>query len=338
MAKTKANNFNLNSVTNRNSFPSVLMLYGSDTFSMEEALAKILKMVIVEENDKMDLAILDGEDCSQIEIVNIASQLPMLSDKRVVVVKRFDKVFKERRKKTDTDSPIGKYLEGNNSSTILLLTIDDTDKKLDLKKFPFDIISKNHHTIEYPALYENQLPVWVVNRFASFGKKIALNTAELIVLQSPPNTQSLANEVDKIILYDPNTNDISLDYVLNIIGFSRQNTIFELRKVVAQRDIAKAISITFNIVDTSTNKAALISSIKDLFIKMWCLLEYIDKGLSRDEIAKQLGLKTAYFLDEYLIGTRKYSPTEISNAFLYLCEADLKIKSSNYKKDSAPWS
>jgi len=321
--------FNLDDIKNKNDFPNVLLLYGADTFTMDETLEKIIKFLIRTENDKIDFEIIDGEDANQNTIVNIAAQLPMLSEKRIIVVKRFDKVFKERRKKSDNVSLLAKYLENANQTTILIFTVDASENKLDTTKFPYDIITKKHSTVEFPAVYENQLPSWVVKRFVAKGKNINIETAELIVSQTPTNLRSLANEVEKICLYEPQNPNITFDYVLNIIGATRQNTVFELTNAVAQRDSKKAIQIMLNILATSSQEILIITLLRDLFIKLWKLVELSEAGTTRDEMAKQIGLRNAYFLNDYLVGIKRYSLQDINNAFLIICETDQRIKSSN---------
>ena len=321
--------FNLDDIKNKNDFPNVLLLYGADTFTMDETLEKIIKFLIRTENDKIDFEIIDGEDANQNTIVNIAAQLPMLSEKRIIVVKRFDKVFKERRKKSDNVSLLAKYLENANQTTILIFTVDASENKLDTTKFPYDIITKKHSTVEFPAVYENQLPSWVVKRFVAKGKNINIETAELIVSQTPANLRSLANEVEKICLYEPQNQNITFDYVLNIIGATRQNTVFELTNAVAQRDSKKAIQIMLNILATSSQEILIITLLRDLFIKLWKLVELSEAGTTRDEMAKQIGLRNAYFLNDYLVGIKRYSLQDINNAFLIICETDQRIKSSN---------
>lgn len=321
--------FNLDNIKAPKDFPSIVLLYGADTFTMEETLDKIIKFLITNENDKIDFNILDGEDTDYHALVDIASQLPMMTDKRIVVVRRFDKMFSEKsRKKTTTYNSFAKYLETENTSTSLILTVDASETKLDLKKFPYDIISAKYHSLEFPVVYENQLSNWVVRRFAASGKAITPETADLIVAQTSPDLRSLANEVEKISLYQPEVKNITYDYVLNIIGSTRQNTAFELVNAVSKRDTNRAIHIMINILSISSEEILIIILLRDLFIKLWKLIELNNEGLPREEMAKQIGLRNAFFLNDYMTGIRKYSPEDINRAFLILCESDQKLKSS----------
>jgi DNA polymerase-3 subunit delta len=319
---------NIEKIT-KNDFPKIILLCGEDSFSIDETLTKILSKIVVTENDNIDFEIADGENSTQNHIVNIASQLPMLSEKRVVVVKRFDKLFSTsgRKKKSDSSTPIEKYLEKPNSSTCLILTIH-SQTKIDTAKFPYNIIAKNGEILEFPKVYENQLTNWVLKRFSELGKTISQNTAELIVAQNNPNLYSLANEVEKISLYNPALKEISYDLVLEIIGSTRENTVFELVNSVAQRDAKKAISIMLNILSTDSKEVLMITLLRDLFIKLWKLIELNNQGFDRKEIASQIGV-SPFFLNDYLIGIKKYSPAEINQAFVILCETDQKIKSTN---------
>ena len=322
--------FNLDNIKNPSDFPPVLLLHGADSFTLEETLDKIIKFLVVTDNDRINFDFLDGEETNQNVLINIVSQLPMMSEKRVVVVKRFDKLFSGRRKKSDVATPIAKYFEKPNISTALILTVDTSDTtKLDLTKFPYDIIAQHNEVIEFPAIYENQLASWVVKRFAKMGKTISIESAELIVTQTSPNLRTLANEVEKICLYEPELKEISYDLILKIIGFSRQNTVFELVNSVAQRKSDKAISIMINILSTSSQEILLIVLLRDLFVKLWKLVELSNEGYTKDEMARQIGLRNAYFLNDYLVGIKNYSLAEINQAFIILCEADQRIKSTN---------
>ena len=321
--------FNLAQIKNKQDFPPVLLLYGADTFTMDETLSKLLQILITTEDDKIDFMNLDGDEIEQSMALNAASQLPMMSERKVVVVRRFDKLFKERRKKSNSTSSFAKYLDNPNKTTVLILLVDSSESKLDVSKYPYDIITKNHQSCEFPAVYEKNLPNWVVKRFSEIGKNINLETAELIVSQTPPNLRSLANEIEKISLFEPETKDITYDYVLKIIGSSRQNNVFELTNAVTQRDIEKSIKITLNILAISSQEILIITLIRDLFIKLWKLIELNNGNHSRDDMAKKIGLYNSYFLNDYLLGIKKYSPEDINHAFTVLCETDKRIKSSN---------
>ncbi len=320
----------IDNIIENNSLPSILLLYGADKFTLSESLDKLLKSIVKTETDKIDFSYLDAEETNQNAIVNIALQLPMMAEKRVVVVRRFDKLFSGRRKKSDATPIIEKYLDSPNNSTLLILVADGSDDlKIDFAKPPYSIIKNKHQVLEFPIVYENQLPTWTINRFKQKKITISHEAAELIVSQTPPDLRSLANEVEKISLHYLGNKEISLENIANIIGISRQNTVFELVKAIGEKSTKKAIAIMSNILAVSSQEVLIITVISDFFVKLWKLMDIISKNYPREEMARQIGLRNAYFLNDYMNALNKYTPEEISNTFSLLCEADSKLKSTN---------
>src|SRR5690606_2188484 len=85
-----------------NSLPPIVFLYGSDSFSMDEALHNILKNLITSEEMAIDFENIDAEEVDAATVASMAEQVPMMSEKRIIVLRRFNKYFSDRRKKNDT--------------------------------------------------------------------------------------------------------------------------------------------------------------------------------------------------------------------------------------------
>ena len=73
----------------------IILLYGNDTFSIDEILSKLISNLMKNGNDRSEYIYLDADDkeCSQMSIVDAASQCSMLTENRIVVVRRFNKLF-----------------------------------------------------------------------------------------------------------------------------------------------------------------------------------------------------------------------------------------------------
>jgi len=154
--------FNLNSFKTIDSLPPIVFLFGKDGFSIDETLHKLLSFFIKETQHSDNIEIIDGEERDLNFTLGIASQFSMLDGRKLIVVKRFDSLFKSKRAiSKQTTSELLHYIENPNPSSILILLVEETTEgKSDFSKtkFPYDIIIKNHYYIEFPMIYANKFP------------------------------------------------------------------------------------------------------------------------------------------------------------------------------------
>ncbi|MBU3741326.1 MAG: hypothetical protein FGM24_03460, partial [Candidatus Kapabacteria bacterium] len=102
------------------SFPPVLLIFGASDLMVEEAARRLYDAAAALDTTGMNTDVLDGEDTSIDTIVSLAKSYPMMSDRRVIWVRRFDKVA-VRKDKQGRD-PMSAYLRDPSTSTLLLLT------------------------------------------------------------------------------------------------------------------------------------------------------------------------------------------------------------------------
>jgi DNA polymerase-3 subunit delta len=138
----------------------------------------------------------------------------------------------------------------------------------------------------------------------------------------------IANEVDKILIAFPDSKTISFDEIRNFIGFTRNNTPFDLTNFVAARNSKKAFSILHNLLKTPYQEVIIIAILRDLFIKILKLIELKAENSSDEKIATSIGVHR-FYLNDYMIALSKYSVNEVENALIILCNTDKAIKSSN---------
>jgi len=170
-----------------------------------------------------------------------------------------------------------------------------------------------------------------MDRFADRGVKVDLRTAELIVTQSQPKLLDLSNEIDKIILYKPNANHFTFNEVSELIGYTRDNTVFDLSNAVAARNHQKCFNILQNIISSANQEVKIIAVLRELFTKICKLIDLHSAGNSKESMAKQIGVPP-FYLNDYLIALEKYSFEDINNAFLVLCKTDKELKSTSSNK------
>ena len=338
---------NIDELIKSGKYPFVLLMFGAEEFLLDEAYLQLKNALCKEKAIQYDMEIIDTEDFNSDKIYNkivdSCYAYPFVSDKRVVIVKHFEKLTAGRISKKNRDNPsLLKYLSNPQpTSFLIILSFDEklnglglsvkktkTEKPVKTVPFPYHIIFEKYEYIEYPVVYESKYPDWVLRRCQKYGKEITPDAIELLIAQTTPSLRDLNNELLKILLYIGEKNQITTKDVSFIAGASRVNNVFELQKAVGKRQLSKVLNIIENMLSSERLEMLIITMLTRYFIILFKLIEEKGKAQNQYQLAGKAGV-SPYFINEYLDALNNYSPKEIENSFLELCRADEELKSSS---------
>jgi DNA polymerase-3 subunit delta len=182
--------------------------------------------------------------------------------------------------------------------------------------------------IEFPKLYDRELPSWTANRFKALGLEIAPDACELLVAQAGESLRDLHNEIQKIITFAPDKKRLSREDIAEVIGVSKNYNIFELQRAIGERQLSRALEITQRMLVVDRQELLIISMLTRYFTILWKLTEAVQQTQNNFELGKAVDI-SPFFIPEYLAALRQYSRSAIERAFYALCDADVAIKSSS---------
>ena len=312
--------------------PPVTFIYGAEEFLIERALNSILDKYYPNRDKDYNFNKYSSDEIEMKDLIDLANSFSMLGDGQVIVIKNFEEYFKGRAKKNDPNLKILlNYLSNPSDTTTLIITCTkDQLVKGKSKKFsePWDTLINNAYPISYAKVYPNKFPEWLKNEFSKSGKRITEKAVYLILSQTQQTLRDLHNQVDKILNYLGDDDEISDEKIVDLIGQSRDYNVFELQKAVAMRDIKNSMDITENILKSSQQELYIIAVLAGFFKSVLEYPEAARKSANKYQIASEIGVN-AFFLNDYKVAANRYSLTDLENNFIYLCEADQKLKTSS---------
>ena len=157
---------------------------------------------------------IDGEEAEFERIQEALNSLPFLANKKMVVLNRpsANARFAELAETLLANLP---------DTTELILAEPKFDKRSQLYK----LLKKQTDFREYAQLEGSQLTNWLVDRVKVAGGKLSSSDARYLLERVGQNQQLLANEVDKLVLYQPAITRQTID---ELTEETPQSTIFEL--------------------------------------------------------------------------------------------------------------
>jgi len=296
----------------------VYFLHGEEPFFIDKIVKVVETDILDEMQQAFNQAVLYGKEIEFKQVMDHARQFPMMSEKRVVIIKEAQQMR--------TLEGLLPYIENPSPQTVLVIAYKN--KKLDGRTKFAKAVKKNSIVFESKKLYENKLAPWILEYVQEKGYAIENKAVMLLVEYIGTDLSKMSNELDKLFVNCGKDKKISYDEVIEYIGINRDYNVFELRKNLASKDFSKAIEICkyFGNNPKTNPIQMVIPSIYSFFTQV-----FIAKSMpsaNDTNLASALGVNR-FFVGEYKMAAKKYSLAEIKNAFSALKKADLNSKGIN---------
>jgi DNA polymerase-3 subunit delta len=315
-----------------NKIEPLYFLFGDEEFLIEEALNRIIEVVVDESTRSFNFEVLYGAETTLNDLVERGMAYPLMAERRVVVVKEIDRLFALRGKPDDA-SPFARYMKNPPSTTTLVLTAATSEfltkgKQGESAKAPYKLIVEHGAAVQFKKLYDRDLPSWTAARIKSRGKEIAPDALELFVAYAGSSLRILSNEVEKLFTFIEERRRISIEDIRAVVGASKTYNVFELQKAVGAKNLELAVDITERMLRVGEPEQLILTMLSRYFTILWRLMELRTTTTNQNEMARAVGI-SPFVLNEYLAAVNRYSLAQLRNAFEALLQADLTLKSSN---------
>lgn len=294
----------------------IYFLMGEEAYYIDKVSEYIEDNILDEAEKAFNQAIIYGRDVAIDVIVGEAKQFPMMSEKRVVIIKEAQDLSRSIEKLVD-------YVNNPQPSTVLV--VNYKYKKIDKRKGLYKALKKNGVILESKKLYDNQVPDWIRRVLAGQGYQITPKAAQMLVEFLGTDLSKIENELNKLKIVLPKGSQITPEAIEENIGISKDFNNFELRKAVGERNIAKAFRIVKYFGDNPKDNPMIVT-VSLLFNFFSQLLQY--HGLNDKNprnVASALKINP-YFVNEYTSAARNYPMKNVSRAVSVLREFDVKGK------------
>lgn len=295
------------------------LLHGEEPFFVDMISDYMQAHVLSESEQVFNQRVFYGKDSHARDIIDESSQYPMMSDKRMVILKE----AQEMKSFSDLES----YFEKPVSSTILVLC--HKYKKVDGRTRLATLAKKNGVVFESKKLYENQLPEWIAKEAKKKGINIKTEACQLISDYLGNDLGAISSNLEKIKNSLPDGEPVTAHDLEEIVGIHKDFNVFELQKALGERNRNKIFQIVnyFGSNPKASPMPMTMASLFGYFNKLFVAKSGMYK--TDQDLMHALGLKSPFFLKEYKEALRLYSREQLERAMLLLREYDLKSKGVN---------
>lgn len=311
---------------NQGSTKGIYLLYGEDTFLLEQQLNKIKKnfgetikginYIYIDENSVQEL------------IADI--ETPAFGYPSKLIIARETGIFKREVKgrsggaSKELKDKINTYLKENvdmiNESVILVFVENQAEK------------NSIYNTIEKIGTvcnFEEQKPFQIIKRLKAicnaYKVNVDENTLQYLIESCGTNMQDLINEIRKLIEYAGENGTIQKKDIDKLCIKKIESIIFDLTDNLGQKKVKEAMEVLYNLIASKEPIQKILITLYNHFKKLYFvkLAIYYNK-----DIAQSLQLKPnqMFLVNKYKLQAKGFKTSELKKIIQELEELDYKYK------------
>jgi DNA polymerase-3 subunit delta len=300
----------------------VYLLMGGERLLIERAVEAIRSALDETGAPGFNVDLFEGKGLDAATALAAARTLPMMSDRRLVLVRHVDAM-------TPTEqSNLALYFEDPNDSTTLVLTAEKLDGRGKLVKDA----KKRGWLVETKPLRGRELRAFVRAESAARGHNIASDAIEALLDAVGDDLAAVDDAVERLSLFAGAGQRIDLDSVLTCITRIRVESIWSLVDAIGLKDRRKGIAAAQSLLDDREPPLRLLAMVARQLRIVARMREALSEGLHPREAAKRAGAPP-FKASDLTASARQFTADTLGEAFAVIAEADMALKSSKCPPD-----
>lgn len=292
-------------------FSKIYLLMGEETFFTDKISNFFQNKFIDESLKEFNLEIHYGKDSSILKVLNSCKSFPMMSDKKLIIVKEAQELDVFKTKNNTYLNYLLEYIKNPNQSSTVIYCIKN--KKLDKRGKLYKSFLEHAIVLDSDAkenkIYNNQIPKWIRNEVQNENFTINDDALFLISENIGNNLVKISNALKKVYINKTNKT-IDVKDVESYVGINRDYNYFELQDSLVEKNLIKCSKI-FNYFNSNQKTFPIQKTIIYLFSFYYKLLIIKSKNIHNLNTISSTISVHPFVAKSYLTALSNYSLLEI---------------------------
>ena len=325
-------------------FGEILPCYlfeGEEEYTKASALKLLQSKVLQGDMALLNASVLLDPDAD--ELIAVAETLPLMADKRFVLVKdsawfsgRAGKEGTEDEEKpaAKADSGADKVADYLTRLPKTLCLVFYTRGKANGTRKLYKQIAKMGGLVAFENLDQAMIVKWIAKELKGYGKQIDHQTAEQLLFAVGDEMYQLSQELSKLAACAGERQTISIEDIEAISVKTREYKVFDLSDAVVSGQANRAARLMRDMIMEGEQRLMLIALLQRQYRQLLFTKILIDQGLSADGIAKKLAVPP--FVARKLQGlSRNYTIGRLKWAYDMLIDTEFAVKSGQIAEEGS---
>lgn len=296
-------------------FEKMYFLHGEEAYFIDAICDALIEHALEDHERDFNQTILYGKDAEVLSLISELKAYPMMSERRLVVLK-------EAQSFKNLDD-LEAYADQPSESTIFVVC--HKYKTFDARKKVLKSFAKNGLVFKSDKVREYHLADWISNHVKTIGYSINSKASMLLAEFLGTDLGRIVKELEKLAILLPPGTTIDETHIELNIGISKDYNVFEFVNAISARNTEKAFKIIqyFEYNPKAADITVIISNLFKFFSQIMRIHFLPNK--SHEAIAQAVGVPP-FVAGELLKAKNQYDPRKIAAVIELLHRFDLKAK------------
>lgn len=310
----------------------VYLLYGAETYFINETKQLLMKHALDEDESDFNLSSYDLEETPIEVVLEDAETLPFLGERRLIFLHNpvFLTAEKTREKVEHNLAKLEAYLKEPAPFSVLVFIAPY--EKLDERKKVTKELKRSSALFEAKKLSELELKQWIHERASASEVQMTDAAVGRIIELVGANLFMLSGEMDKLVLYSTETKFIDEDIVETLVAKSLEQNIFTLIDKIVGRNVEGALRIYYDLLKQNEEPLKILAMIVGQFRLIYQVKELSRRGYGQQQMASFLKIHP-YRVKLAAGYARSFSDEELTHMMRLLADADYQMKTGGMNKE-----
>ena len=295
---------------------NLYLFFGEEIFVKDMYIDKMKSFVPDGGFADFNFLFLDGKDALGDKMDDALDSFPMMSEKKLVVVKNSG-IFKKASEEVKDF-----WLERLADVPDYALLIFD-EQEADKRSALYKAVQKNGLAVEFAYMKDYEVASWVTREVQKAGKKISKDAADYLVSMCDPGVANVKNELSKLLDYSDG--EIYKSDIDKVVSKPLSIVVFEITDALMEGNGDKVMSIISKMRESRESAFNVLYLLNSAFDKMLYSKLMLEDGFSYDVITGRLGL-APFIAKKYIAGAKNFSAEFLKDRICATSEIDLAIK------------
>jgi len=305
-------------------FSPLYLFEGEEIYLREQALKRLIETAVDATVRDFNVSPVSVAGGNLDQALAIARQLPMMSQRRVVIVTGFEMTTDERQLELLKD-----YVRQPAGTTVLVFV----SAALDNRRSIATMLRKTCVVVSFQRLDDrDEAPRWVADYVSRAGSRIDLAEANYLVGMVGADLRRLTNEANKLVSYVGGKGPIERADIDDLVRYSRDHSNFELTDAIVENDRARALRLLNHIFRNppeppQTLAVMILGAMGSTYRRMLAAKELMGRNAPNSEVARAVGMPP-FAVGRFNESVRRIDIERIVSGMARIAETDLALKSS----------
>jgi DNA polymerase-3 subunit delta len=269
-----------------------------------------------------NIELFDGKGLEASRVISAARTLPMMADKRLVLVRRFDAM-------TPTEqNNLAAYLDDPSDTACFVMTADKLDGRSKLGK----AAKKKGVLIDAKPLRGRELREFIRAEATARDHNIAPQAIETLLDAVGDDLAAIDDAMERLSLFVGAGQRIDAEAVMRCVTRIRVESIWSLVDAIGLKDRKKGVAAAQSLLDDREPPLRLLAMVARQLRIVARMREALSEGLRPQEAAKRAGAPP-FKAGDLTESARRFTAESLGRAFELIAETDRALKGSKRPPD-----